>query len=220
MTIPQRPLNPRTQALIQRVLGRLPNALGAQAHAATQPGHYGEVIVLDTETTGITRSARLVEIGAVHARDGVVIGTFQTLVHPEMKIPSDVIRVHGITDAMVANAPTAREALLALMQWSANVPWLAHNASFDRRILAQEFDRTQLPSPKRTMHCTLRLARKAFPEMPDHRLGTLSSRLKLPHTPSHRAVADCHTTLELFHACVRKHTLTTAMGWMSPGVVL
>lgn len=229
MTTPPRPLNPRTQALIQRVLGRLPSQLGAQAraatqqHAAPQPAagpSLGDVIVLDTETTGVSRAARLVEIGAVYARDGVVVDTFQTLVHPEMKIPREVIHVHGITDAMVAHAPTAREALVALLQWSADAPWLAHNAAFDRRILTQELARTQLPSPKRAMHCTLRLARRAFPEMPDHRLGTLSSRLQLPHTPSHRAVADCHTTLALFHACVRRHGLSASMGWMSPAATL
>ena len=159
-----------------------------------------EFIVLDTETTGIAIGSRLVEVAALHVRHGVVVREFQSLVNPEMRIPMVVQRVHGISDAMVAGAPKAAPVLARFAAFVAGHTLIAHNASFDFRILQGEYSRVQVARPGCGLYCSLSLARVAFPEAPNHRLGTLATLLKLSHPPAHRALADCFTTMEMLNA--------------------
>jgi len=159
-----------------------------------------EFIVLDTETTGIAVGSRLVEVAALHVKDGVVVRQFQSLVNPEMHIPSIVQGVHGISDAMVAGAPKATPVLADFAKFAAGHTLIAHNASFDFRILQGEYGRVKVATPGCGMYCSLKLARLVFPEAMNHKLGTLATWLKLPHPPTHRALADCFTTMELLNA--------------------
>jgi len=176
-----------------------------KAPASANAPDLSDIIVLDTETTGIGAYARLVEVAAVHVRNGVEVRRFQSLVNPEMHIPAMVVRVHGITDAMVANSPTAGPVLAAFAKFVAGHTLVAHNAGFDFGILSREFARVKQPTPGCGMYCSVRLARVIFPEAPRHGLGALTSFLKLSHQPAHRAVADVLTTIELLNvAAARK----------------
>jgi DNA polymerase-3 subunit epsilon len=166
-----------------------------------------DVVVVDTETTGAGPDARLVELGALRVRDGKVVEQFQTLVDPEMHIPAYVVRIHGITDAMVKGAPRARHVLAAFNEFVGRRALLAHNAAFDRRILTQEMQRVAHPRPQLPMFCTLRLSRKIFPDAPNHTLSTLARYLRIPDPPAHRALADCLTTVGVFAACAARHPL-------------
>jgi DNA polymerase III epsilon subunit-like protein len=172
---------------------------GAQAGIVTQD--LSDVVIVDTETTGLSSTARLVEIGALHVRAGVVVDRFQTLVDPEESIPKMVVRVHGITDAMVKGAPPAGDAIRAWLRFAAGRPVLAHNASFDHRIIAQECRRTGVGAAGVWFWCTKRFAKAAFPKAPGYGLAVLSQWLKLPSPPAHRALADCATTHGLLAAC-------------------
>lgn len=190
--------------------GKAPTVTPTVTATVTQPKavagapDLSDVIVLDTETTGIGAHARLVEVAAVHVRDGVEVRRFQSLVNPEMHIPAMVVRVHGITDAMVANSPTAGPVLAAFAKFVAGHTLVAHNAGFDFGVLSREFARVKLPTPGCGMYCSVRLARVIFPEAPRHGLGALTSFLKLSHQPAHRAVADCLTTIELLNAAAAR----------------
>lgn len=168
-----------------------------------------DVVIVDTETTGAGPGARLVEIGALHVRDGKVIAQFQTLIDPEENIPSYVIRIHGITNAMVKGAPRAKLVLPAFLEFVGDRCLLAHNAAFDRGIIAQELLRVGMKRPDIPMFCSVRLARKVFPQAPNHKLSTLASYLKIPDPPSHRAIADCMTTVGVLVACASRHPLRT-----------
>ena len=177
---------------------KAPSPQAAFAFAAAPDA--SDVIVLDTETTGIGAFARIVEVAALHVKNGVVVRQFQSLVDPEMHIPSMVVRVHGITDAMVAGAPTAAPVLASFAKFVAGHTLVAHNASFDFGVLSREYARVKLPTPGCGMYCSVKLARVVFPEAPNHKLGTLATFLKLTHPPAHRALADCFTTMELLNA--------------------
>ena len=91
-------------------------------------------LYLDTETTGLDPRAEIVEIALID-HDGTVL--LDTLVKPTRRIPWDATRVHNITDAMVANAPTWAEL------WPQIQPLLSgrrvgiYNAEFDLRMIAQ-----------------------------------------------------------------------------------
>jgi DNA polymerase-3 subunit epsilon len=94
-------------------------------------------LFLDTETTGLDRSDRLVEIGVVDDAGAVV---FQSLINPDMPIPPPASRVHGITDAMVRDAPrldAVTPALRALLIADGAV--VIYNAEFDRRFFPRRF---------------------------------------------------------------------------------
>ena len=78
---------------------------------------------------------------------------------------------------------------------------LAHNASFDHRIIAQECRRTGVGAAGVWFWCTKRFAKAAFPKAPGYGLAVLSQWLKLPSPPAHRALADCATTHGLLAAC-------------------
>jgi DNA polymerase-3 subunit epsilon len=168
-----------------------------------------DVVIFDTETTGRDDDARLVEIGALRVRDGKVVEQFQTLVDPEIRIPRDAMEVHGITDAMVRGAPRARPVLRAFVDFVGDRPLMAHNASFDRRIVGQELARVGLRPPGIPLFCSLRLSRRIFPQAPGHSLKKLRDYLQIPDPPAHRAIADCMTTLGLLLACAGRHPLRT-----------
>lgn len=168
-----------------------------------------DVVIVDTETTGAGHDARLVELGALHVRDGKVVAQFQTLVDPEEPIPPYVVRIHGITNAMVRGQPKAKVVLPAFLAFVGARCLLAHNAAFDRNIIANEMIRAGMKRPDVPMFCSLKLARKVFPQAPNHKLSTLASYLKIPDPPSHRAIADCMTTVGVLVACASRHPLRT-----------
>lgn len=164
-----------------------------------------DLVAFDTETTGLGWSERLVEIAAVRFRGGAVIAQWSTLVNPEREIPASVIPVHGITDAMVRDAPFAAEALAAFRTFSAGATLLAHHARFDRNILAAESARGAVAPLENPLRCTLALSRREIPEAPRHGLARLSVFLGLPpHEGPHRAAQDAEQTRRVFLASVAR----------------
>ena len=92
-------------------------------------------VVLDTETTGLHDSARIIEI-AVLGVDGTVL--LDSLVNPTVPIPAEASRIHGITDAMVATAPSFSDLLVPLTTALHGRKVVIYNRDFDKRRLAIE----------------------------------------------------------------------------------
>ncbi len=91
-----------------------------------------EFCVLDLETTGgSSEFEAITEIGAVKYRGGEEIGRFATLVNPLRAIPPFITVLTGITDTMVAGAPTINETLGPLLEFIGDSVLVAHNARFD-----------------------------------------------------------------------------------------
>src|SRR5207302_4529683 len=69
-----------------------------------------EFVVVDTETTGLRPGPdRVIEVAGVRMRNGEILDTFQSLVHPERRIPPFIVRFTGISPEMLADAPKARD---------------------------------------------------------------------------------------------------------------
>ena len=94
-------------------------------------------VVLDTETTGLW-DAVMVEIAIVTSAGEVLL---DTLVNPQQTIPEDAQAIHGITDAMVADAPTFGELLPRLETVLTDRRVVIYNSPFDTGIIQNELCR-------------------------------------------------------------------------------
>lgn len=91
-------------------------------------------IILDTETTGLDQSAEICEISIINSNGDVL---FDTLVKPKNPIPDRAIEIHGITNEMVANAPSFLSVSKEIEQIIKASPLGIYNFQYDTRILRQ-----------------------------------------------------------------------------------
>ena len=164
------------------------------------------MVVFDTETTGTGAEDRLVEFGAVRFERGQAPQAHTFLINPQILMPFYAQRVHGISDNMVARAPTIREVWPQIEAVFSGAVVLAHNLAFDRRMLAQEADRIGKTFAVEG-RCTLKLAKLVHPERRGrgaHTLENLSRLHGIPNPEVHRALGDAQTTAHLLAAFVAR----------------
>lgn len=123
-----------------------------------------EMIFFDTETTGITKQDRIIEVAFVYRNyQTMTEKRWYSLVNPQGRRSSTVAyNAHKISGQELRDQPRFSE-LLADMQAfiGPEIPLVAHNAAFDRRILNYELARlTHSDMPKKRFHCTYQMARK------------------------------------------------------------
>ena len=162
--------------------------------------------VLDLETTGGDRADdTITEVGAVKVRGGECLGTFQTLVNPGRAIPPVITVLTGLTDALVAPAPRIEAVLPSLLEFMRDTVLVGHNIGFDVAFLRAAFERAGHPRYDPMRIDTVALARRLVrDEVPDCRLGTLASRFRLDHRPTHRALDDALATTDLLHLLIER----------------
>ncbi|MFO7778653.1 MAG: DEDD exonuclease domain-containing protein [Nitriliruptoraceae bacterium] len=163
-------------------------------------------VVLDLETTGLRAEVdRITEVGAVKVRGGEVLGELRTFVHPGRPIPPAVTAITGITDAMVAAAPTMATVLDHLLGFLTGAVLVAHNAAFDLAFLRAAAGRHGHPAPEPRVVDTARLSRRLLgDEVRDHRLATLARHLHASTVPEHRALADARATVDVLHGLLER----------------
>ena len=146
-----------------------------------------DVVVLDTETTGLSFShCQLTEIAAARLSGRTVTERFRTFVNPGMPIPENIVALTHITDADVADAPSPEEAVAALADFVGGAPVLAHNATFDRTFVER------VPGGREVSDMwvdTLALSRIALPRLKTHRLQDMAEAFGCTGV-SHRAMDD------------------------------
>ena len=132
-----------------------------------------DVVVLDTETTGLSfKDCELIEISAARMSGGEVVERFETFVDPGVPIPKEIERLTGIRSIDVAGAPDARTAVAALADFVAGSPVLAHNATFDRTFVEAVPGGAAVSD---TWIDTLALSRIALPMLSTHRLADMAA---------------------------------------------
>jgi DNA polymerase III subunit epsilon len=148
------------------------------------------IAFVDLETTGTTaRADRVTEVGIVRL-DGVAqISEWSSLVNPECSIPAVIQALTGITDAMVARAPTFAQVADEIAQRIGDCVFVAHNARFDYGFLKHEFGRLRRPFTAKVL-CTVKLSRRLYPESGRHNLDAIIERHALPVDGRHRALGD------------------------------
>ncbi|MHA7656570.1 DEDD exonuclease domain-containing protein [Mycobacterium sp. ML4] len=204
---------------------RIPNVTAMGTTGGTQLSFTGLVasdelslgettfVVVDLETTGGrargqdgTTPDAITEIGAVKVCGGTVLGEFATLVDPQRSIPPQIVRLTGITTAMVCDAPTIEAVLPMFLDFAGDAVLVAHNAGFDIGFLRAAAERCQLSWPRPRVLCTVRLARRVLSreEAPSVRLAELARIFAVATQPTHRALDDARATVDVLHALIER----------------
>src|SRR3954451_24058236 len=181
-----------------------------------------EFLCVDTETNGRPGDdCELTEVGAVLVGGGELHERFESLVRVERPLSRGIERFTGITQQMVDTAPPPEEVLPKLKEMMGDRILVAHSASFDRRVLAQAFERAGIEWREPPILCTVAMARRFAPLARQRKLAPLAEALGIEVAGVHRALIDAETCARVFCAlfprlCATAATLADAIAMLSP----
>ena len=150
----------------------------------------------DTETTGVGADDEVCEVAwAQIDEDFNILAQGASLINPGKPIHYAASAVNGITDAMVADAPSLEEYMASVGHplFGDDVVFCAHNAAFDFRFLRE------LMHGDTRILCTLKVARRLYPHAANHKQGTLAAMLgiEVAREKAHSADGDIDVLLKL-----------------------
>lgn len=162
-------------------------------------------IFLDTETTGLSPESgdRIVEIGCIEMVNRRLTGeTRHVYLNPERKGSEEAIRIHGLTDAFLADKPKFAAVADDLLGFLAGADVVIHNAAFDVGFLNAELKRLGRPlfhTVAAKVTDTLLMAREMFPGKANS-LDALCRRLEVDntHRTLHGALLDAGLLAEVY----------------------
>lgn len=156
-----------------------------------------DYVALDLETTGLNpKRDRMIEVGAVKVRNGMVTETFQSLVNPGRALNETVCELTGITEEMLKNAPDEDEVLGEILDFIGEDVLVGHRILFDYSFLKRLAVNRKLVFERKGID-TLKLARKFLPELESRRLSCLCVYYGIEHT-AHRALGDAGASSKLY----------------------
>jgi len=167
-----------------------------------------DVLILDSETTGLGGTAELVELAIIDTAGKVL---FDELIKPTVSVPPDASRIHGITDSVLreARAKTwllhhdpVRETVLA-----ANM-LLVYNLGYDEKIIRQTCGKYNLSNPLGSIQRECFMLKYAeYRGLPGRYGGYRWHKLVDAHShecgetaQEHRALSDCRMVLDVMRA--------------------
>lgn len=170
-------------------------SLPARAAAGTGRLIDDELVVMDTETTGLNETRdSLIEISACILRGNEVLDRFDTFVDPGRRIPPEIVELTGITQEDVAGAPDPGIAVEQFAEFAAGRPLVAHNAAFDRKFIMCQAEKGAVSD---SWLDSLALSNIVLPRLKSHRLEDLSRAFGL-HSSTHRACDDVEALAALW----------------------
>ncbi len=153
------------------------------------------IVAVDIETTGLNPDRNeIIEIAAVRFNGRRVEAEWESLIRPRRAIPSEITRLTGISNNMVANAPMLSEVIQEFADFVGDDPVLGHNVQFDLGFLRQKgvlLDNYALD--------TYALAAVLLPTAGRYNLGALGQLLGIPFPATHRAMDDARVTHAIYH---------------------
>ena len=169
------------------------------------PLEEAEFSVLDVETTGLSaRNNRVIEIGIVKVKNLKITDKYTTLINPGCDIPYFITQFTGIANSDVAYSPSFHNIVEKIEDFVGNSIISGHNLSFDESFLLYEFTRNDYEPLSNLTICTLKLARKIFPELKSKSLASVSQHLKIKNKESHRALSDAEATAKILIKIIKK----------------
>jgi DNA polymerase III subunit epsilon len=171
-------------------------------HASSLALGEAPYVVFDVETTGSAagKGGAITEFGALKLVGGEVVDQFSTLVNPGRPIDPFVVRLTGITDRMVSDAPSISEVMPRFEEFVEGCVLVGHNVHFDCSFVIAARGGTPLPNE---VLDTLKLARCLVPGLKRYRLSSLVSHFGVRQAPNHRALSDAAATTEVFRKLLK-----------------
>jgi len=160
-------------------------------------------ISLDTETTGLDpfTGHRVIEIGCVEMYDRIRTGkTFQAYINPQRDVPEEAFRVHGISNAFLADKPVFANIAKEWLEFIGDSRLVIHNAQFDMKFLNFELELLDLPTiPLDRATDTIAIARRKYPGAPA-KLDALCKRfnIDLSARTYHGALLDAELLADVY----------------------
>ena len=187
-------------------------------NAANIPLNRAKYVVLDLETTGLNCAYnRIIEFGAVRVENGIVTESMDLLINPECPLPKKIVEITNITDKMLENKPTIKEALPRIVEFIGDAILVTHNADFDFSFLQHALKNNGMDELKNPVIDTLSLSRYLFPESKSHRLGSLCRNMEVVYNEdeAHRADYDARVLNDVWQPMLvlltkKNHHLTHA----------
>lgn len=153
-------------------------------------------VAIDVETTGLSPiKNELIEVSAIKYNGDEKIDTFTTLIKPKVKIPYYITNITGITNEMVQNSPYVEEIMPDLIKFIDTNPIVAHNANFDYNFI-QNYSNNAFS--RNTLIDTVQIGRRLYPNLPNHKLGTIAKHIGINEDGFHRAEFDCECCARIY----------------------
>ena len=183
------------------------------------------LVCIDLEATGVMLGRdRIVQAATATILPNGLVSTWQSLVNPEMPIPAETTAVHGITDAMVASAPTFAQVAPTLTALLLGSDLAGYNVErFDRRLLGAEFRRIGLPDPTVDARCVdaYLIFTRREPRSLDAALRFYGVEEQVSPRRAHEAASDVEAALAVLTAQVKGYgdmprTVDALYAWLVP----
>jgi DNA polymerase III epsilon subunit len=163
-----------------------------------------EHVVFDLETTGLSAwGDEIIEIGAMKIYGNEIDdkNTFHTLVNPKRLIPPDAMKIHGITNEMVQDAPTIEEVFPKFLEYVGGAWLIAQNAKFDMSFIMKYMMQYKIKKQLEVWD-TIHFSRRIYPTENRHNLDIICTRLGLRYDQAdrHRSMTDVLLTAKAFVA--------------------
>ncbi len=158
-------------------------------------------VIFDVETTGLCPGVdSVIEFAGLRIRDSEIVERYSTLVNPGFPVSDFISSLTGITNTMLETAPCMKDVALRIRNFIGNDLLVGHNVNFDINFLYDEFAAHSVGFLTNDYMDTLRIAKKALPNLAHHRLSDVAAALAVPQASAHRAMVDCETTF----SCLNK----------------
>lgn len=149
-------------------------------------------VAIDIETTGLSPDYdEIIELGAAKYLDGQLVDTFDSLVKPQNPIDDFISSLTGITNDMLRDAEPLEIVLPQYINFIGNMLVVGHNVNFDINFIYDECERCGLSSFDNDFVDTMRLSRRMYKDLPNHKLDTVARHFCLPERSAHRGLNDC-----------------------------
>ncbi|MDO4369528.1 MAG: PolC-type DNA polymerase III [bacterium] len=165
-------------------------------------------VVFDFETTGFNAGGgdSIIEVGAVKICNGEIISSFDRLINPGKKLEDHIVKLTHITDEMLFDCPDEETIIKEFIEWTGDLPMVAHNAKFDASFLVMAYQKYNLGEFTNPLIDTLQLSRAIDTDYSRHSLSALVKRydIEFDEEGHHRADYDALATAKIFHQMLVK----------------
>lgn len=157
-------------------------------------------VIVDLETTGLSpQNGEIIEIGAIKVKNNKVVDKMDVFVRPSRPLSPFTTRLTGITNEMVDEGLSLKDALNVFVEFVDGMRLMAHNAKFDMGFLDTYMKKVLGVGVPNNALDTLVLSRKLVKDVPNHKLGTLANHFNIDYSGAHRSLRDCEITLGVYN---------------------